>query len=275
MVDKSLARGLRQRAIVTYRDLEAKYVRSLGAMMDRVVYDAPWSAKRARMLDEGLRSVGLRYALSSGYISDMKAGKHKVIVHYTPRLENDRFFVVLSKTRVHPRHPPHIVTSSPILELTEHVVERLFMRLRTMSFEAVQRELRSSFPLIAGLENAAIQLGLKQVPLPTFGGVLLCTYETPKQPLLARTWIRNNEEDSAQVSMSKRWVGVLADLRAQIMTMTTDELWLSTVGYQEERDALTALCAKSLGQHPWLREPYSKREDNLGAIWQAARAQAE
>ena len=75
--------------------------------------------------------------------------------------------------------------SGDVLEVEEHAVERLFLRLQTLALHSVADELRDAMLLTLPLTEVAERLSLRQIALPTSRGAFLCDY-SPRFPSPAR-----------------------------------------------------------------------------------------
>ena len=177
------------------------------------------------------------------------------------------------------RHKPLPPRAVVAMQLAPHAVERLFQRLRTVEAEEVREELRTGLFLALPLRVAAETLGLKQVPVPTEHGLLLCD-GNGRNPLMARTWLRNNEPGRGAQTISLRWARVAAVIRGvatAFEAQNPDEdgvrMPMAAIGFAELIEELVPLLVSALEPFPWLKDPYVAADDDPNEVWGQARAQ--
>jgi hypothetical protein len=277
VVNLSLARGLRSVALDEYRKMAERYDLAASEAMTGAVLSSKWTAKTAKALAKVLAERCSRRAFTTMVTHD---GVTTTISHFAPRVDGERLLVDLVRYGVHPRHRPSDPTSMIAVELAPHAVERLFLRLRTMDTQAVQSELRTALFVALPLRMAAESMGLKQVPVPTRHGTLLCD-GNGQAPLLARTWLRDNQPSLGTQTMAPRWERVsraiadaVAAFGAPHGAHAPARLMLAAVGYLPVLDELVPRLTEALRPFPWLAQPYVAGRDESDDTWDRARAQA-
>lgn len=279
VVNESLARGLRQRAIPVYRDMAAKYEAVMGEAIMSAQY-GKWTAKRAKALAQLLRERAAKRALAT--YSMLTPNTHWMVA-FAPRVNGDVLTVDLIRFEINGRRRPGIPRTLVALRLSPHALERMFQRLRSMTLEPVQEELHTGLMLALPLRVAAMNMGLRQIGIPTAGGTFLCEADG-KHPLLARTWLMNTDPNRG-VGTPPRWEKVTRALRATINAYVAEdpetrkyELQAAALGAGDgdsdyAMGTLVPRLTATLEAFPWLKEPYGEREDRIGTAWAAARAQ--
>lgn len=274
MVNLTLARGLRSRTLDEYRNMAERFDSVLHEVLASA-RGAKWTAKRAKAL---LGLLSSRVSKRSFFTTIGESKTCSDVHHFAPRVEGECLFIDCVHVEVHSRHLPRRASVSVAMQLSPHAVERMFQRLRTVDAEEAQHELRTSLLFALPLRVAAKMLALKQVPVPTSHGVFLCNGHD-KNPLFARTWLRDNEPDRGTRNISKRWERVVAALRkveADIRACSEGAaiLHLAASGSVEAMGIVVPALLKALEPFPWLGDDYVPGEDEQGATFDLARAQA-
>jgi hypothetical protein len=163
--------------------------------------------------------------------------------------------------------------SGDVLEVDEHAVERLFLRLQTLSLESVADELRDAMLFALPLTEVAERLGLRQIALPTSNGAFLCHYTLGSRLMLAKTWLPAE-------GMGFRWGRVHSLIRQANETFGGEDELARLLGagmkrsIAEGESGVIDVLMSALSRVHWLKEQYLSRPDVVGENWEAAKRQA-
>lgn len=163
--------------------------------------------------------------------------------------------------------------SGDVLEVDEHAVERLFLRLNTLTLASVADELRDAMLFTLPLTEVAERLSLRQIALPTSKGAFLCHYDPESRILLAKTWLPAD-------AMGPRWDYVRRAIRETNEKCGGEEELARLFGTGMKRAIADGDCraverlVSSLSKILWLKEEYLPQPDVVGDIWDAAKRQA-
>jgi hypothetical protein len=160
-----------------------------------------------------------------------------------------------------------------VLEVDEHAIERLFLRLKALALPSVSNELKDAMLLTLPLTEVAERLSLKQLALPTSNGAFLCHHDSESHILLAKTWL-------PAYAMGSRWCSVRSAIRETNEKFGGEEELAQLFGAGMKRSIADGDCGviedvlSALSKFHWLREQYAPRPDAIGDIWNAAKRQA-
>jgi hypothetical protein len=163
--------------------------------------------------------------------------------------------------------------SGDVLEVDEHAVDRLFLRLRTLTLSSVADELRDTLLLALPLALVAERLSLRQLALPTSNGAFLCHYGPEARLVIAKTWLPADR-------MGSRWAHVRSVIRSTNENCGGEAVLARLLGSGMKRSLAEGDCGvieslmSPLSKIPWLKEQYLPRPDHSGDIWEAAKRQA-
>lgn len=163
--------------------------------------------------------------------------------------------------------------SGDVLEVDEHAVERLFLRLQTLALHMVADELRDAMLLTLPLTEVAERLGLRQIVLPTSNGAFLCHYGSDSRLILAKTWLPAD-------GMGSRWGSVRSLICEANDNFGGDNELARLLGAGIKRSIADGECGvinglmSALSKVRWLNDQYVPRPDVTGDLWEAAKRQA-
>lgn len=264
-----------KRSFTTFEEMAVKYRQVLFEALSPTSH-GKWTGKRANALVKAMERVSKQTFMTFNVM--LKENKPAQIAMFVPAVEHSMVVIKLVQVNVTSRQPPMSATGLRVLKLYPHAVERLYKRMRTVDVKVLQDELRTSLLLALPLAYTAELLGLKQMPLPTRFGAFLCDVEG--KSLVARTWVRDNDEErGVTYNMSKRLEEVVLALRAGANAVERDlsleTLRLAAIGELHSLEPIGQLFKLLLEPHAWMKSPYVQKDDHVGAMWDAARAQAE
>jgi hypothetical protein len=271
MIDKSLSRGLADRLLDEMSLLGRTYSRRIAHVFRMVPAKRHAVQHMARALAIAGEACCLtqvignhpkwRWASSCAFIPQVQeragaAGRTMLFVPLRTYFHVDRL-------------PLLDADAAPILAVNEHSLERLFQRLNVLEPAAVKEELHDAICMAVHLANAARKARLNQVVLPTRSGAFLCSVEDAG--LVAKTWIAASDghcRHSEPMRLARDYFAEVGGEQGLGAVIGALPIHAPLSGIEPHPGLMQALSGIS-----WLKEPYVRRADPVGAVWMRARVQ--
>lgn len=268
-VTESLSRGLADRAVAVLDEQGRRYYSQLRSMSRRIcnkkglgqyVRDVALLGERSRLIQVVGKTPNERQACICQFVPSRSASEREI-----------RFDLCQYVFSIRGAIPGQDWRTAVVVN--EHAVERLFLRLDTLDLGAVFDELHDAMLLAIPTAMVARSLGLRQVALPSSSGTFLCDVGD-SDGLIARTWL-------SESSLNGRWHPVVRGVRDAIGAaggerLLAEFLALGIAGpLADQVHTVPTLLHDVFGRFEWLHEPYSRRPDPAGEVWEQARRAAE
>jgi len=168
----------------------------------------------------------------------------------------------------------------PVASITQHALARMNQRIGLMTLQDITELLTPSIMLLVAISRV-VQLdrcSIQQVAVPFADGAIRCDIDADKN-IIIKTYVS---------TPSRREAPLLSELESVVRSFSAERidtvLWfplrLEMVSKSPRRRKplmemaeLGVILDDMFRRHHWLAEPYSKRPDPEGEVWELARRQ--
>ena len=276
VVDQSLSKGLADSLLVELDGIHVEFIRSFR----QVLIGRPQKRKSVREKSECLLQAGERAALTQFYAHHprWRWSTWNIFLPFVTQTDAGRFnrLVFYKNLRLHIANSRQVDFVEPrkVFAVTEHAFERLFQRLNVMNALQVREEIHDALSISLILCQAASQLGLQQMVVPSKSGAFLCHFDADDHLLVAKTWVKLESVEPVRSKIDHAAEVILSIYK----NMGQDQAVARCLGemsiYSDPSEIyLWELFAKALGRIDWLRDKYAPGFDPVGRTWMLARKQ--
>lgn len=275
-VDPSLANGSARMSLRALADETRKVFAASRAMSadPSAPSGRPFRTKAIREWQSRMAPI----ALFSRFDRELGYGGSAAIVLFVA--DNDQTATIFAQYLTGTRGEGRIrYLDAPIASITQHALARMNQRIGQMRVADIVALLTPSISLLLAM---AVTVGnnqclIRQVSVPFADGVLRCDIDEGKH-IVIKTYISNpssreeplvNELQQLLVSLTTKridaflWFPLLLDI---LMVSKSPRLRKPLIELAE----LGAALDQTFRRHHWLAEPYSKRPDPEGEVWEFA-----
>jgi len=276
LVDQSLSKGLADTLLVEFDDIHVEFIRSLR----QVLIGKPQKRKSVREKSERMLQAGERAALTQFYAHHprWRWSTWNIFLPFVTQTDAGRFnrLVFYKNLRLHIANSKRVEFVEPrkVFAVTEHAFERLFQRLNVLNAFQVREEIHDAICISLILSEAASQLGLQQMVVPTKSGAFLCHFDADDHLLVAKTWVKLESADPVRRKVDHAAEVILSIYRSMGQDKTVARCIGEMPIYSDLSEIyLWELFAEALGRIDWLRDKYVPGFDAVGSVWKLARKQ--
>lgn len=273
-VTEALSRGLARQAIPLLVDQGKRWCVGVRAISKSTV----GSKKAVAKMTANLQQVGHRSRLVQ-VIGRTPNGRRSTVCAFVPRYFKpegvSRPAVLFDLMQLHVSVKGMEVgfdVGTPLL-VTEHALERMFLRLNTVGLGLMYQEVHDAVLMSPCVKRVGSALGLRQLPLLTRAGFFRCDLDVDSEIVVAKTWIPDRLERG-------RWAPVVETIRDSLSQAGGEAAFAHYLGQgmfgplKDVDHEVVAALTQSLSRFPWLREGHAQRPDPVGRKWAMARRAA-
>lgn len=243
-VNHSLARGLSKQSlenIMILSELGRRHISQCVIEAMNAQTDGKSPTKAASIARAGFsKLIGQPYI--KGHLLEESARKFS-FYFLIPEINDERLTISLSMGTINTRTricPPSLC---PVMEITQHSVERLHQRLNTTDFGDIYHEIAYPGLMAFKIYEAAKEAGCLQWAVPSMRGLFVGVRSSMEPLTTLLTWLPYE-------GLSRKWARIYEDL-LKIRTLNGPQL--------DEIPQLVDIMRRN----QWLQEPYDERPGSM------------